>query len=137
MADVKIIDIDSEQWNMKDQAARDRLDVIERRNTVETKEVTQNGCYLQMAKRNGIVDCYIRYRPATTPSGQSIQFTGIFPVGWRPAVPTRNQFVTNNNDTYKGQMVARENGDLDVWSGVGSFVAGSDYTTNVTFVCVD
>ena len=29
MADVKIIDIDSEQWNMKDQAARDRLDIVE------------------------------------------------------------------------------------------------------------
>lgn len=29
MADVKIIDIDSEQWNMKDQNARDRLTVIE------------------------------------------------------------------------------------------------------------
>lgn len=29
MADVKIIDIDSEQWNMKDQNARDRLTAIE------------------------------------------------------------------------------------------------------------
>ena len=29
MADVKIIDIDSEQWNIKDQNARDRLDALE------------------------------------------------------------------------------------------------------------
>lgn len=29
MADVKIVDIDSEQWNMKDQNARDRLNTIE------------------------------------------------------------------------------------------------------------
>lgn len=29
MADVKIIDIDNEQWNMKDQDARDRLTAIE------------------------------------------------------------------------------------------------------------
>lgn len=29
MADVKIIDIDNEQWNVKDQAARDRLNIIE------------------------------------------------------------------------------------------------------------
>lgn len=28
MADVKIIDIDSEQWNMKDQKARDDLDTL-------------------------------------------------------------------------------------------------------------
>ena len=29
MADVKIVDIDSEQWNMKDQNARDRIGVVE------------------------------------------------------------------------------------------------------------
>ena len=29
MADVKIVDIDNEQWNMKDQNARDRLTAIE------------------------------------------------------------------------------------------------------------
>ena len=34
MADVKIIDIDSEQWNMKDQNARDRLTGLETGNKV-------------------------------------------------------------------------------------------------------
>lgn len=137
MADVKIIDIDSEQWNMKDQNARNRLDVIERRNTVESKEVTQGYCYLNMAKKNGIVTCYIRYKPTTAPAGTTVQFAEIVPVGWRPAIATRNQFVTSNDDTYKGQMLLRENGTLEIWSGVGSFVDNKDYTTSITYVCED
>ena len=35
MQDVKIIDIDNEQWNMKDQEARNRIAVVE--NTLKTK----------------------------------------------------------------------------------------------------
>lgn len=137
MADVKIIDIDGEQWNIKDQAARDRLEPIENRNTTVFKEITQGDVYLQMAKRNGIVDCFFRFRPMTAIAGQTVTFEGVVPTGWKPAVPTRNQFVTNNDDTYKGQVVFRENGNIDIWSGVGNFVVGTDYSTNVVFICVD
>ena len=40
MADVKIIDIDSEQWNMKDQNARDRLAELETGNKIQNIETT-------------------------------------------------------------------------------------------------
>lgn len=58
MADVKIIDIDSEQWNMKDQNARDRLTVVENKlktsfqtfslsTSNRTKRINvEEGCYL-------------------------------------------------------------------------------------------
>ena len=137
MENVHTLDIDGFQWSMKDQDAQDRLSVIEQRNTIEFKDIEQDGCYLQMAKRNGIVDCFIKYHPSTDQEKKVIEFIGILPVGWRPAVSTRNQFVTNTNDTYKGQMVVRESGNIDIWSGVGSFTADTDYTTSITFVCAD
>ena len=37
MADVKIIDIDNEQWNMKDQEARNRIATLE-----ESKDITNS-----------------------------------------------------------------------------------------------
>lgn len=36
MADVKIVDIDGEQWNMKDQEARTRIAALEEKTTVTT-----------------------------------------------------------------------------------------------------
>ena len=137
MENVHTLDIDGFQWSIKDQNAHDKLSVIEQRNTVEFKDIEQDDCYLQMAKRNGIVDCYIRYRPSTNQESKTIEIIGILPVGWRPAVSTRNQFVTNNNDTYKGQIVIRDTGNIDIWSGIGSFIANTDYTTSITFVCAD
>ena len=42
MADVKIVDIDNEQWNMKDQVARDRITVLEGKTTVKvTKKIDE------------------------------------------------------------------------------------------------
>ena len=48
MADVKIIDIDSAQWNMKDQLARDKIAEIEQSlvpNTDEKFKITLNNNY--------------------------------------------------------------------------------------------
>lgn len=35
MADVKIVDIDGSQWNMKDQVARDKIAILEEKTTVK------------------------------------------------------------------------------------------------------
>lgn len=48
MADVKIVDIDSEQWNMKDQNARDRLDVL------EEKQNAANGEQISVSLASGV-----------------------------------------------------------------------------------
>lgn len=134
---VNTLDIDGTQWEIQDGVARNKIAVIERRNTVELKEIVKDNCYLKMAKRNGIIDCYISYKLSKDLAENHVVLIGIIPVDWRPAVDTRNMFATNSNDTYKGQMVAKENGDIHIWSGVGSFIANQDYVTNITFVCAD
>lgn len=59
MADVKIIDIDGEQWNMKDQEARDSIITLE--NSISTKDLPD----AQITLKDGytcssirITDCY-------------------------------------------------------------------------------
>ena len=42
MADVKIVDIDSEQWNMKDQKARDDIAALEQKTTITTRNLWQS-----------------------------------------------------------------------------------------------
>ena len=43
MADVKIIDIDNVQWNMKDQEARNRIVTLETKTTITEEVLEQNG----------------------------------------------------------------------------------------------
>lgn len=55
MADVKIIDIDNEQWNMKDQEARNRIANLETKTTV-TEEVLEHveNSFISLAVINGV-----------------------------------------------------------------------------------
>lgn len=59
MADVKIVDIDGEQWNMKDQESRDRITVLE--DSLSTKDLPD----AQVTMKDGytcasiqIIGCY-------------------------------------------------------------------------------
>lgn len=52
MADVKIIDIDSEQWNMKDQYARDHITTLE--NIVQTKDLNNLTLSLRSGYTSGL-----------------------------------------------------------------------------------
>lgn len=52
MADVKLVDIDGSQWNMKDQDARNRITVLEEDNTTNKTDI-QN---LQNSKMNIIAE---------------------------------------------------------------------------------
>lgn len=75
MADVKIIDIDSEQWNMKDQNARDRLTAIE--NTLYKKRSFTFGGTTSLSVEGFLIgedntyryyQCYIIQQSKTIPS---------------------------------------------------------------------
>ena len=59
MADVKIIDIDSEQWNMKDQNARDRLTALE--DFVKTKDLNNLSLYTKSGYSSGILELKQHY----------------------------------------------------------------------------
>ena len=43
MADVKIIDIDGSQWNIKDQVVRDKIANLETKTTIKEEVLEQNG----------------------------------------------------------------------------------------------
>ena len=47
MADVKIVDIDNEQWNMKDQLARDKITTLEERVHIVAENMQSQNKYRQ------------------------------------------------------------------------------------------
>lgn len=54
MADVKIVDIDNEQWNIKDQEARTRIATLEEKTTVNiTKKIDQTVIKMNLVEING------------------------------------------------------------------------------------
>ena len=54
MQDVKIIDIDNEQWNMKDQEARNRISALEEKTTVKiTKKIDKEEIKMNLIEING------------------------------------------------------------------------------------
>ena len=54
MADVKIVDIDGSQWNMKDQVARDKITELEQKTTVTKVNLwTFNNSFIDKVKING------------------------------------------------------------------------------------
>lgn len=53
MADVKIVDIDGSQWNMKDQEARNKIAVLEEKTTVKvTKKIDQEKIKMNLVEIN-------------------------------------------------------------------------------------
>lgn len=55
MADVKIVDIDSEQWNIKDQDSRTRIAALEEKTTVTTERLWAFGTsFIDKVKINGV-----------------------------------------------------------------------------------
>ena len=53
MADVKIVDIDGSQWNMKDQVARDKITELEEKTTVKvTVKINEKNVKLNLVEIN-------------------------------------------------------------------------------------
>ena len=54
MADVKIVDIDGSQWNMKDQETRDRIATLETKTTIKvTKKINEEKLKMNLVEING------------------------------------------------------------------------------------
>lgn len=54
MQDVKIIDIDNEQWNIKDQEARNRIAALETKTTIKvTKKIDEEKLKMNLVEING------------------------------------------------------------------------------------
>ena len=54
MAEVKIVDIDGSQWNMKDQVARDKIAELETKTTIKiTKKIDKETIKMNLIEING------------------------------------------------------------------------------------
>ena len=73
MADVKIIDIDNEQWNMKDQEARNRIATLE--NVLQTKANEIKAEIIGEGIRDFRVGTSYFSIPVTVPNGYKCLFT--------------------------------------------------------------
>lgn len=63
MADVKIVDIDSVQWNIKDQEARNRIAEIETKITINEKILNQRGTsYISLVTINDKKFIHLRFK---------------------------------------------------------------------------
>ncbi|MBR4825286.1 MAG: hypothetical protein IKU15_04885 [Clostridia bacterium] len=119
MADVKIIDIDSEQWNMKDQKARDDIEAL---NTVQSATVSSKGLTFSFRKVGKVVtvNVYGRWLDPTTTGATNL---AIIPAGFRPAIDTRAILIDNSSaDMPIGQIPFRDvtgNYQIDIYSSQG------------------
>lgn len=63
MADVKIVDIDNVQWNIKDQEARNKVTEIETKTTISEKIIAQRGAsYVSLVTINNKKFVHFRFR---------------------------------------------------------------------------
>lgn len=63
MADVKIVDIDNVQWNMKDQEARNKIAEIETKVTINEKILVQRGAsYISLVTINNKKFVHLRFK---------------------------------------------------------------------------
>lgn len=130
MADVKIIDIDSEQWNMKDQTARDRLDELEK---LTTKTWSDNG-FNFTAKKQGKLVLLIwsgTYQPSTRAA--HVGFSNL-PAGWEPVMDINGTLINNSIDSPRGQVVCRNtSGRIDLYANSNNLVQGNSFTGQLTY----
>ena len=63
MADVKIVDIDNMQWNMKDQQARDKIITLETKTNINEKILNQKGkSYISLVTINDKKFIHLRFK---------------------------------------------------------------------------
>lgn len=80
MADVKKIDIDGVQWDMKDEVARNKIIELETKTTANEKILAQNGeSYISLVTINNKKFIHLRFKGNIIISeiGQSILDTGV------------------------------------------------------------
>lgn len=80
MADVKIVDIDTVQWNIKDQVARNKVVELETKTTINEKILSQKGAsYISLVTINDKKFIHLRFKGNIIISniGQNILNVGV------------------------------------------------------------
>ena len=134
MADVKIVDIDNVQWNIKDQEARNKIAVLE---TLTKEDLNFDNASITCIKRNGVATLMIVNKIVINPHSNII-LTNNLPKKYCPVVPSfRTSFIHNASDAYCGQVIIRSNGSMEIYNSSDQSVELGGSITNVTYVAQD
>lgn len=132
MADVKIVDIDNVQWNMKDQVARNEI-----ANMNKSSSTTVSGCGLifNFMKIGNVVT--MRFEGTWTENSTNSK-TGVIkiPKSYTTTYEVRTSVIDNSiQDKPIGQLILRKKGNenIDIYSGE-TIKKGTVYVGLVTYI---
>ena len=134
MQEVKIIDIDNVQWNMKDQEARNKIANLEAANEVKQLNVTKQNVTIIGDKQNKVVVLSISFKPNSLISSRRYSVEDIVPQGWRPKEVSRTVFINNDTDEPEGQITVENKGEISFWNPKSSYTSGSLYVAQVSYI---
>lgn len=132
MADVKIIDIDSEQWNMKDQNARDRLTSIESRPYIVKEDMESANKYRKWS--DGILEQWFTVKKVVS---RNASFSIQFPIQFDEAPIELNAFVKSKYGVSPVGVFAVSNDATISGSGCSLlFISIYNYQSSDADICV-
>lgn len=134
MQDVKIIDIDNVQWNIKDQEARNKIAALEAANEVKQLNVIKQNVTIIGNKQNKVVVLSILFSPNSLISSRKYSVEDIIPKEWRATRASRSVFINNNTDEPEGQVTIENNGEISFWNSKGSYNGGSLYVAQMSYI---
>lgn len=132
MADVKIVDIDNVQWNMKDQEARNEI-----ANMNKSSSTTVSGCGLifNFMKIGNVVT--MRFEGTWTENDTNSKIGVIkIPKSYTTTYEVRTSVIDNSKqDKPIGQLILRKKGNenIDIYSGE-TIKKGTVYVGLVTYI---
>lgn len=132
MADVKIVDIDNVQWNIKDQEARNEIADMNK-----SSSTTVSGCGLifNFMKIGNVVT--MRFEGTWTENSTNFKTEVIkIPKSYTTTYEVRTSVIDNSNqDKPIGQLILRKKGNenIDIFSGE-TIKKGTPYAGLVTYI---
>ena len=135
MAEVHIVDIDGEQWDIKDLPLTQRVAILEEKATLKEFEKTQAPWDITGYKKNGNAQIVVALTPTSPISGKSINISEALPDGWRPNVACRIAFIDNSTDTPIGQAIVSTSGNISFYVNQNaSFTVNHVYFANFSYI---
>lgn len=134
MAEVHIVDIDGEQWNIKDLPLTQRVAILE---TATQEELDLTNASVTCVKRNGVVTLMI-VNKVVIGANSGITLINDLPKKYRPVVPSfRTSLINNATDAYCGQVIMRSEGTMDVYNSSSQLVVAGGAIITMTYVAQD
>ena len=113
MADVKIIDIDGFQWEMKDQVARNKIITLE---TSTQEELDIDNAIVYCTKRNGIATLLVTNKVAIN-ANSNVVLINALPKKYCPVISDyKVALIHNSSDSFCGQVTMKNDGRMLIYN---------------------